>query len=165
MSAALPLRLKILNLTVLGETPGVILEKLLAGGRSVQATQDAKLAVVDIGNPRTVVSAVGIGIEGEDVGEESLGELGIEQRALRYNFFRDLTDYGSSIKCLLREIPRERGISQPVVTQNEWASVTARTEPRVNRWGTFFIKSLPHRSMERLPENPLYPGHKVLKTA
>jgi hypothetical protein len=60
---------------------GVILEQLLAGGRSVQATQDAKQAVVNIGNPLTVVSAVGTGIEGEDVGEESLGELGIEQRS------------------------------------------------------------------------------------
>ncbi len=66
---------------------GVMLEELLAGGRSVEATQDAKLTVVEVGNARTIVSSVGTGIEGEDVGEESLGELGIEQRALGHNFF------------------------------------------------------------------------------
>lgn len=53
--------------------------ELTAGGRSVQATQDAKLAVMDVGNARPVVSAVGSGMKGVGVGEESSGELGIEQ--------------------------------------------------------------------------------------
>ncbi len=44
---------------------GVMLEEMLAGGGSVEATQDAKLAVVEVGNARTIVSSVGSGIEGE----------------------------------------------------------------------------------------------------
>ncbi len=72
---------------------GVMLEELLASGRSVEATQDAKLAVVEVGNARTIVASVGTGIEGEDVGEESLGELGIEQRAQGHEFSRDLTAF------------------------------------------------------------------------
>ena len=67
---------------------GVVLEELLAGGGGAQAAQDAELAIVDVGNARTVIPAGRNGIEVGDGGEESSGELGVEQRALGHGFFR-----------------------------------------------------------------------------
>ena len=67
---------------------GVVLEELLAGGGGAQAAQHAELAVVDVGNSRAVVWAGRAGIKGGDVGEESLGELGVEQRVKGHGFFQ-----------------------------------------------------------------------------
>ena len=66
---------------------GVILEKLLAGGGGAQAAQDDELAVVDVGDSRAVIAAGRAGIESGDIGEESSGEMGVEQRALGHEFF------------------------------------------------------------------------------
>jgi len=85
---------------------GVVLEELLAGGGATQAAQDAELAVVDVRNSRAVVLAGRAGIEGGDVGEESLGELGVEQRALGHYFFPNLTGSITSTKCFQHAILR-----------------------------------------------------------
>ena len=87
---------------------GVVLEELLAGGGTAQAAQHAELAIVDVGDSRAVVPAGRAGIKGGDVGEESLGELGVERRALGHGFFRELTAIITSVKCLLCTIPREQ---------------------------------------------------------
>ena len=85
---------------------GVVLEELLAGGGATQAAQDAELAIVDVGNSRAVALAGRAGIKGGDVGEESLGELGVEQRALGHHFFPNLTGRMTSTKCFRHAILR-----------------------------------------------------------
>ena len=54
---------------------------------------------MDVGNVSAAVLACGLWIEIGDGGEETTGEFGIEVMAGGYNFFRNLTDTQSSIKC------------------------------------------------------------------
>ena len=54
---------------------------------------------MDVGNVRPTVLACGLWIEIDDGGEETTGKFGIEVMAGGYNFFRDLTDAQSSLKC------------------------------------------------------------------
>jgi len=70
---------------------GMMLEKLMACGGATQAAEHAELAVMNIGDAGAVVLACGIWIDLGNGSEEKAGEFSIDLRALRHNFFRNLT--------------------------------------------------------------------------
>ena len=62
---------------------------------------------MDIGNSGAVIPVSGVGIEGENVGEESLGKLSIK-RALGHKFFKSLTFYLANTKWVSYAILKGR---------------------------------------------------------
>ena len=67
-----------------------------AGSRGCRKFQGSRIALL----------AGGAGIKGGDVGEESLGELGVEQRALGHHFSPNLTFLMTGTKCSRHAILR-----------------------------------------------------------